>query len=139
MCAGISEEDFVSGSRSGSYGRVSGASGDGVKDNQMSLARSRLWSQLNHLKPKVGKHRVYRSFLLDFALEFHVEMCGGGIHSYMDNSATTHLRHLTQFPMTQESNEFKPTKTVHPFVEVRFETIFFIDANNVRSFFSGLG
>ena len=62
MCAGISEEDFVSGSRSGSYGRVSCASGDGVKDSQMSLARSRLWSQLHHLKPKVGKHRVYMSF-----------------------------------------------------------------------------
>ena len=56
-------------------------------------------------------------------------MCGGGIHSYMDNSATTHIRHLTQFPMTQESNEFKPTKTVHSFVEVRFELFFFIDAS----------
>ena len=50
----MSESEFVSGCRSGPYGRPLEAAGDTDK-RTMTAARALLWKELQGFKPEVGK------------------------------------------------------------------------------------
>ena len=54
MCGKVSQEAFVAGERSGSYGKRSQLASEAA--NTMKNARSLLWKELNQFKLKVGQY-----------------------------------------------------------------------------------
>ena len=137
MCSDVTEEAFVSGSRSGPYGRRDGAAGDDASNTStIQQARALLWKHLHSVKLKVGKSLVitpgrailyiyltlqaldYKNCLRVFDLGFLV-LCENGIHSYMDNRASTHSGHLLRSPI-RSLPAYVNTSRAHAFVDVSF-------------------
>ena len=54
MCHGISEEDFVSGERSDTYGVAAVGTIEAERSKLVRIARALLWKQLHQFKTKAG-------------------------------------------------------------------------------------